>query len=56
VDRESSKTLALTVQQALADRSAGPATRARVELDGADKVAEILLSRADEARAEANSR
>jgi UDP-glucose 4-epimerase len=56
VDRESSKALALTVQQALADRSAGPATRARVELDGADKVAEILLSRAYEARAEANSR
>jgi predicted glycosyltransferase/nucleoside-diphosphate-sugar epimerase len=56
VDRESSKVLALAVLQALADQPADAATRARVELDGADRVAEILLSREAEESAEASNR
>jgi predicted glycosyltransferase len=49
IDRESSKVLALAMLQALAD----PVPRATVPLDGADRVAEILLSQEAEAMVEA---
>jgi predicted glycosyltransferase/nucleoside-diphosphate-sugar epimerase len=49
LDREGSKALALAIGQALSE----PAPRARVHLDGADRVAEILLAGAAEEETEA---
>jgi predicted glycosyltransferase len=49
LDREGSKALARAMVQALSE----PAPRARVHLDGADRVAEILLSGGAEEETEA---
>jgi predicted glycosyltransferase len=49
VDRDSSKVLALAIREALDDGPADKVPWSRVPVDGADRVAEILLSRRVEA-------